>query len=288
MENHKETAGPEGTYRDIVSEFMVDRVRRSHSFGMEQPHYHPYYELYFLISGSCRMFIDHTLCYLSAGDIVILSPYQLHKTIYGSGQSAERFTVNFIPGYIEYFNSQCGGKGVDAIFSRRRLSVPKEQRGYVQELFSQMMKETLSRDCYSQIQIKSTLFQLLSFLGRCRNTESPDQLLDAGDAVIQEAAQYIYTHHREPLTLDTVAKTAHMSPVWFSKKFRQTVGLGFKEYLTHIRLEDAEELLLTTDMTVTEVGLTCGFSNGNYFGDAFKKARGISPKEFRSARHSAC
>ena len=174
---------------------------------------------------------------------------------------------------------------MDTVFSRRRLSIPKEQRGYVQELFSQMLRETLSRDCYSQIQIKSILFQLLSFLGRCRNLEPPDQLLDAGDAVIQEAAQYIYDHHREPLTLDAVAKTAHMSPVWFSKKFHQTVGLGFKEYLTHIRLKDAEELLLTTGMTVTEVGLTCGFSNGNYFGDAFKKARGISPKEFRSARH---
>lgn len=285
MENDKRTVETEGMYRDIVREFMVDRVRRSHSFGMEQPHYHPYYELYFLISGSCRMFIDHTLCYLSAGDIVVLSPYQLHKTIYGSGQSAERFTVNFIPEYIEYFNSQCSEEGVDAVFSRRRLSIPKEQRGYVQELFSQMLRETLSRDCYSQIQIKSVLFQLLSFLGRCRNLEPPDQLLDAGDAVIQEAAQYIYDHHREPLTLDAVAKTAHMSPVWFSKKFHQTVGLGFKEYLTHIRLKDAEELLLTTGMTVTEVGLTCGFSNGNYFGDAFKKARGISPKEFRSARH---
>ena len=266
MENDKRTVETEGMYRDIVREFMVDRVRRSHSFGMEQPHYHPYYELYFLISGSCRMFIDHTLCYLSAGDIVVLSPYQLHKTIYGSGQSAERFTVNFIPEYIEYFNSQCSEEGMDAVFSRRRLSIPKEQRGYVQELFSQMLRETLSRDCYSQIQIKSILFQLLSLLGRCRNLEPPD-------------------HHREPLTLDAVAKTAHMSPVWFSKKFHQTVGLGFKEYLTHIRLKDAEELLLTTGMTVTEVGLTCGFSNGNYFGDAFKKARGISPKEFRSARH---
>lgn len=286
MENNRRAPEAEGTYRDIVSEFMVDRVRRSHSYGMEQPHYHPYYELYFLISGSCRMFIDHTLYYLSAGDIVILSPYQLHRTIYGSGQSAERFTVNFIPEYIEYFNSQCAREGAEAVFSKRRLTIPKEQRGYVQDLFSQMLKETLSRDCYSRIQIKSILFQLLSFLGRCRNPEPSDQRLDAGDAVIQEAAQYIYAHHREPLTLDAVAKTAHMSPVWFSKKFHQTVGLGFKEYLIHIRLEDAEELLLTTDMTVTEVGLTCGFSNGNYFGDAFKKERGISPKEFRSARHA--
>lgn len=275
----------EGAYRDMVKEFMVDRARRSHTFVMEKPHYHPYYEVYFLISGSCRMFIDHTIYYLSAGDIIILSPYQLHQTIYGSGQPAERFTVNFVPSYMDYFVSQCPEEGVAAVFSRHKLSIPAEQQDHVKDLFLQMIKETLSGDCYSQIQIKSLLFRLLAFLGRCRDLEQPAQALDPEDAVVQEAAQYIYAHHNEPLTLESVAKTVHLSPAWFSRKFHAAVGLGFKEYLTHIRLEDAEELLLTTNLSVTEIALACGFSNGNYFGDVFKKTRGMSPKEFRFASH---
>lgn len=278
-------AASEAACRNVVNEFMVERARRAQSFAMEKPHYHPYYELYFLISGSCRMFIDHTIYYLSAGDIVMLAPYQLHQTLYGSGQPAERFTANFVPVYIEYFASQCSEDGLASIFSKRKLSVPKEQQNYVKELFLQMSKETLSSDCYSRIQLKSFLFQLLTFLGRCRGPEQPDQALDPDDAVIQNAAQYIYTHHSEPLTLEAVAKTVHMSPAWFSRKFHRAVGLGFKEYLTHVRLEDAAELLLTTSLSVTEIALTCGFSNGNYFGDAFKKARGISPREFRFSGH---
>ena len=43
-------AGPEEAYRNVVSEFMVERARRPQSFSMEKPHYHPYYEIYFLIS----------------------------------------------------------------------------------------------------------------------------------------------------------------------------------------------------------------------------------------------
>ncbi len=286
MEEKRKIQESEGAYRNIVNEFMVDRARRSQSFVMEKPHYHPYYEVYFLTSGSCRMFIDHTIYYLSAGDIIMLSPYQLHQTVYGAGQPAERFTVNFVPAYLDFFVSQCSGDGVDAVFSRHKLSIPGERQNYVRELFLQMIKETLSGDCYSRIQIKSLLFQLLSFLGRCRDLAQPVQALAPDDAVIQEAARYIYTHHSEPLTLESVARTAHMSPAWFSRKFHEAVGLGFKEYLTHIRLEDAEELLLTTSLTITEIALTCGFSNGNYFGDAFKKARGMSPKEFRFARHT--
>lgn len=279
-------AAAEAACRNVVNEFMVERARRAQAFSMDKPHYHPYYELYFLISGSCRMFIDHTIYYLSAGDIVMLAPYQLHQTIYGSGQIAERFTANFVPAYIEYFVSQCSEDGLASIFSRHKLSVPKEQQDYVKELFLQMSGETLSNDCYSRIQLKSLLFQFLTFLGRCRGPEQPDQALEPDDAVIQDAARYIYLHHSEPLTLESVAEAAHMSPAWFSRKFHRAVGLGFKEYLTHVRLENAEELLLTTSLSVTEIALICGFSNGNYFGDAFKKARGISPREFRFSGHA--
>ena len=126
-------------------------------------------------------------------------------------------------------------------------------------------------------EIKSLLFQLLSFLGRCRNPEQSSQPLDPEDAVIQEAARYhnqfkkanIYSKNMferrhlpsgtnvNLLTMDQcVADYVHMSPAWFSRKFHKAVGLGFKEYLTHIRLENAEKLLLTTGMSVTEIALT--------------------------------
>lgn len=285
MENKKENGTDMGNYRDIVKEFMIDRARRSSSFQMGQPHYHPYYEVYFLISGRCRIFVNHTIHYLSAGDMMILPPYRLHKTIYDAGQVSERFTVNFIPEYIRYFSTECSPEGFSAVFSRTKLSLPLENQEYVKELFSRMLKETVVSDGYSSLQIKSLLFSLLIFLGRCRDLEQPAQMLERGDAIIQEAARYIHAHHREALTLNEVAKTVHMSPAGFSRKFHETSGLGFKEYLTHVRLEDAQELLLTTNLSVTEIALTCGFSNGNYFGDVFKRRKGMSPREYRFSMH---
>lgn len=285
MEKKEEPGSDLGNYRDIVKEFMIDRARRSSSFQMGQPHYHPYYELYYLISGRCRIFVNHTIHYLSSGDMMILPPYRLHKTIYDAGQVSERFTVNFIPEYIRYFSTECSPEGFSAVFTRTKLSLPPENQEYVKELFSRMLKETVVSDCYSGIRIKSLLFSLLAFLGRCRDLEQPAQMLEKGDAIIQEAARYIHTHHREALTLNEVAKTVHMSPAGFSRKFHETSGLGFKEYLTHIRLEDAQELLLTTNLSITEIALTCGFSNGNYFGDVFKRIKGMSPREYRFSRH---
>ena len=67
----------------------------------------------------------------------------------------------------------------------------------------------------------------------------------------------------------------------FSKKFHRLTGFGFKEYLTHVRIQAAAEQLLSGKQSVTEVALNCGYSDGNYFGDAFRKIKGMSPNQFR-------
>ena len=53
------------------------------------------------------------------------------------------------------------------------------------------------------------------------------------------------------------------------------------EYLTFIRLQRAALELVSTDHTVTEIAFRCGFSDGNYFKDAFKKKYGVTPREYR-------
>lgn len=78
-----------------------------------------------------------------------------------------------------------------------------------------------------------------------------------------------------------VADYVHMSPTYYSKKFKQITGVGFKEYLTKTRLYEATELLTHTSLNVTEIAIRCGFNDGNYFGDAFRKEFGLSPLQYR-------
>jgi AraC-like DNA-binding protein len=60
--------------------------------------------------------------------------------------------------------------------------------------------------------------------------------------------------------------------------------MGMKEYLTYIRLKHAAMELLSTNHTITDVALNSGFSNSNYFKDAFKKTYNVSPREYRASR----
>ena len=86
------------------------------------------------------------------------------------------------------------------------------------------------------------------------------------------------------VTLDEIADMLHLNPSYFSKKFKAVNGFGFKEYLNTIRINHSEQLLLETDMSITEIALECGYDNSNYFGDAFKHLNHLSPTQFRKAK----
>ena len=60
------------------------------------------------------------------------------------------------------------------------------------------------------------------------------------------------------------------------------------EYLTFIRLRSAAHELASTADSVTEVALRCGFSNSNYFKDAFKKQYGCTPRAYRQRAQGEC
>lgn len=276
---------PEGIFQDNIDCFTIDRRKRTADFSMGPPHYHPYYELYYLCSGQCRMFIHNTIYYAAPGDIFLIPPSRLHRTLYGNGGGADRYDIRFIPSYLSMFSDH-GSKELDEIFSCPKLTVPAAKRSDLELLLSKMERETSHPDAYSQLQIQSLLVQLLIGLARLEHQmQTPaTQSLKQTDEAIQKAVHYIHRCHRQNVTLKSAAQAAHMSTSYFSKKFKETTGFGFKEYLTHLRIQDSENLLRTTALPITEIALTCGFSDGNYFGDAFRKIKGISPNQYRKQK----
>ncbi len=98
---------------------------------------------------------------------------------------------------------------------------------------------------------------------------------------IRKAVRFIQTHFEEPLTLGQVAKEVGMSREHFCTQFHRGTGLRFVEYLTRIRIDRAKELLRTTDASVLEVSLACGFQTISHFNRRFQTLVGKSPTAFR-------
>ena len=102
-------------------------------------------------------------------------------------------------------------------------------------------------------------------------------------SVISDAKMYMLDHFSDPsLMLQDVAKAVGMSNSRFSTVFSQQNGQTFTEYLIHLRLSKAKEMLRSTDIKNTQIAREVGYNDSHYFSYIFKKNVGITPTEYRA------
>ena len=98
--------------------------------------------------------------------------------------------------------------------------------------------------------------------------------------VIFEAMQFISDNYSKDLRLKDVAQAVAISPQYFSKIFKEELGVNFIDYLTKTRMEAAKLMLKEASMSIKEICYQIGYNDPNYFSRLFKKVEGISPTEF--------
>jgi AraC-like DNA-binding protein len=99
--------------------------------------------------------------------------------------------------------------------------------------------------------------------------------------------RYIKNNYNDPtISLDTIVAATNLSRKRITTLIQQEFNMSLKECINWLRLEEAKRLLLETDLNITEIAYTLGFSSSSYFGVLFRNQEGISPKEFRKKQQS--
>ncbi len=105
---------------------------------------------------------------------------------------------------------------------------------------------------------------------------------DAESRRVRKVKDYILTHYKEDIKLDSLASLAGMVPSAFSRFFKQKTGRTPVDYLTDIRLGNAARMLVDTTTSISEICYECGFNNLSNFNRTFKARRGYTPRDFRT------
>ena len=271
-----------------VSDLSIDRIytnerTRKADYEMVENHFHYYYEIYYVKHGTCRFFISNSLYDLHSGDFLIIPPKEVHFNRYLS--QCTRINIYFrrkdLTDNGKWFVPEIGNLVSNVSF----LHVPGSYRALWEELLTQMCREDRLNDSLTPHLLTLDLRRLFLYAIRyCVPHAQSAGIATESDAGILSAVQYITAHYSEPITLDFLADRAGLSPSYFSRRFRMVTGTRMKEYLIYVRLGHAETELLSTSHTITEVAMNNGFSDSNYFKDAFRKMFGQSPRAYRSSR----
>lgn len=98
---------------------------------------------------------------------------------------------------------------------------------------------------------------------------------------LKNALAFIRENYDRPLTLSEISANTKMSPRYFCSFFKKMTQKSPIEYLVFYRIECAARKLINTNLSITEVSLSCGFNDLSYFIKTFKSHKGVSPAVFR-------
>ncbi len=105
----------------------------------------------------------------------------------------------------------------------------------------------------------------------------------ADDGLAERVVKYVKLRKNEAITSKEICKHFYCSRAYMSTQFNRYTGMSIREYINKLRIEDAKMLLKNSNLSVTEIALSVGYHDSNYFSNVFKRMMGMSPLKYRKS-----
>ncbi|MGG1519606.1 AraC family transcriptional regulator [Paenibacillus oryzisoli] len=267
----------------------------------EHVHAHDFFQICYVIRGTCLHTINECQAVLCKGDFFSIPPYMTHRLKKIEGHDIHLAQIDFLPSFLqEQLTYSADLEGIvdfaylhpllnSAEHVLPKLNLQQDSQQQVEQMIATMQKELELQQPMHQLAVRAELLKLLIVAGRefhhAIHGKEEHRLFQSKKHSLLGAITYMETHFAEELELVQVAEKAYMSPAYFSSIFKAMTGQNFTYYLNALRVNKAQELLKTTDMPITDIYLQCGFNNASHFIEVFKKHTGLTPSAYRKHAH---
>ena len=246
-------------------------------------HYHNYIEFLYALDADAYVWINGHKHHFLTGDLIIINSEELH-CVQGIKQS-HYICVKFSPSVLYSDES--------SLFEFKYV-VPflldsSHQKLFSSEVFenfdiyaavTEIMNEWDQKRSAYELMIRSNILKIFSAIFRYWDNNSSLHSQSVLTEPIKKALVYISQNYESANEHDT-AKASGLSYNHFSSTFKRTVGKSFNDYITLVRISESEKMLISTDKSITEIAMNCGFSSSSHFISRFKQHKQITPGQLR-------
>jgi len=247
------------------------------------PHVHKDFEFGYVLDHDMDIMIPGQTYSLHPGDMWITNPFQSHEIKAKRLPSLSlivQIPASFFMGFYKQIDNL---EFTDFLFSKE--THPMNETAIL-PLMLQMAAHYFRTSEFYEIKcaalLNECLFQLLTFAGY-RFVSEKERLATKAKAVrMRSILQYIDDNYHGKLLLSDIAQHEDLSLYYLSHLFKSSLGMPFQEYLLRFRCEKARCLLLSTDHSLLDISIDCGFSDLKYLNSGFLRQYNYTPKEYRS------
>lgn len=273
------------SYGTPTDPFHMEFKRRTGYFSMGRYHFHQQYEIYYLVSGERKYFIKDQMYTIRQVDLILIDSNDVHKTFDTDVPGHERIVAYYGPHFFDRYFPEDSIWMLEPFKGYPVLHLSAKERQLVEAMFSSLLDEITNRPPGYELRLRHLAVDLLLYIYRfAKARNSLPCEVSSGSVVKQkmtEISRYISRHYEQDLTLEAVSKRFYISPSYLSRVFKEVTGFNFTDYVSMIRIREAQRLLRETDLKILDISVQVGFNNFSHFGKVFKRVVSISPRDYR-------
>lgn len=270
--------------------YYIDYDKRDASVNMEFQHLHPYYEILMLLAPSASHLIEGVPYNIRMGDMVLLAPSVMHKSVYYKGEPSKRIIIDFMYP-LENPESAAAYKEILTPFQSElpiyRFDFEDQQRiiDILNNLFIFSREHKYYGNTADEFYIHTKFQEFLYTLYELkdRNRYENQQSYNSIEQKMYEVSSYIHTHYDEDISLDSLSEMFYISSSYLSREFKQVTGFNLSNYIQYTRIKNAQYKLVSSNEKISAIAQSCGFSSFSQFNRVFNKISGTSPREYRAS-----
>lgn len=272
----------------FISEYDI-LILKNLRYTQVPNHQHTFFEMMFILTGTCTNIIDNHENIMSAGDLCIIPPRVPHSIQVTTDSvliniliRTSTFTETFIP-LLRHTN-------ILSDFFNEILYAHNYKKYLLFHLGNDLLLRDLILEMYEEQQERKAYYAsilnglLISFFGKLLqrhegNVEYPSSYVEKYD-IVPRISKYMEENCKR-VTLNSCAEQFHFNPQYLSALLKKHTGKTFSELLKEMRMKEAVKLLRQSNLTVNEISIVLGYEDSAYFMKVFKKYYGSTPSNYR-------
>lgn len=229
------------------------------------------YQLIYIQKGSADFFINGEAMVLGKGSLILYKPGEIQHYSYYTSCPTVAYWVHFTGVFIETLLRQ------NHLWDNCVYQIGEEPA--FPDIIMKMVRELQFRSFNYQLMCNAYFQELICVISRTLHKQQAP-LMAQYEAFIP-VIELMHREYQVNHSVEEYAALCGMSTYYFIHKFKEYTGSSPHTFLIHIRMDRAKDLLLSTNMPVSEISFSVGYDNPLYFSRLFKKYTGSSPSEFK-------
>lgn len=230
--------------------------------------FHPYYQL---SPNSLRAYIGGS--------------QKTYQAVYHKNVPIRSVSISIMPDfYNRYLKERLGGEYIDPrnAFKKMVLGVDFPQLVALLKQIQSYSGSGMSAKLFYEGKVLEALALIMEEAKRNQDRKKKIRITKEDEENLKAVADYLDHHYSFPVSLEQLSKFAYMGTTKLKTTFRELFGCNISDYIIRKRMEQAQHLLIGTELSIAEIAQAVGYERADSFSRQFQRTTGLLPREYRN------